>query len=489
VKFWMISAALLLPGSPVQAYADHAATGMGGYVRLLARPDLGGGNGRLGFWNLYGRLLNEGPWVSLDPRMTLLKKSDGAWSDLHLKLEGPGPLGASGGGSLAKMALTQAYLRAGERRGGDWTLRLGSLDTWFGDLGLYDMRPASLFQGSVGAALEGKQGKWSYLLALGDAGFAMLADQYNAVISAGGAMHYRSKRLVVGLGGEYRFEPEVPGKANAPHATPGMKLEDLLRGEVVERFLEGRPGQEDFFPKPEARSNNSFALVGELGFGGFKALRWWQSFARFERLHPERSRIENFAGRDFTLYLADLTNERWRATFGSEAQLVLLPKKLDLWWGFLGIWAWDDDNALAPSDHNMQMFSSVLRAQYYLSNRWHLLGEGSLASETSTNGRRWRASARSIEAGTGGMSDSRGLEFGDLETRITKQIKGGLLFSPKGKGLFARPLIRLLYGLQHSNENNAFGNAFETRESNENTFSPVQRHLHHLIALEAEAWF
>ena len=87
------------------------------------------------------------------------------------------------------------------------------------------------------------------------------------------------------------------------------------------------------------------------------------------------------------------------------------------------------------------------------------------------------------------MSDERGLEFGDLDTRNTQQFKAGIVFSPKGKGLFARPAVRLLYGLQHSNQNNAFGNQFETRESNINTFAPVERHLHHLVGLEAETWF
>ena len=170
-------------------------------------------------------------------------------------------------------------------------------------------------------------------------------------------------------------------------------------------------------------------------------------------------------------------------------QITILPIRLDLWWGALGLWSVDEDNTVAPSDHDMQMLSTVLRAQYYVDHRWHLLLEGSLAREHSVQGRRWRATPRSIEANSAGMSDARGLEFGDLATRITRQLKGGLIFSPKGKGLFARPVVRLLYGLQHSDQNNAFGNQFETRESNENTFQPVQRRLHHLVALEAETWF
>ena len=59
---------------------------------------------------------------------------------------------------------------------------------------------------------------------------------------------------VLGVGGELRHEPSVAGKSTAPHATPGVAVDDPYAGEVVERFLEGRPGQENFFPKPEPRA-------------------------------------------------------------------------------------------------------------------------------------------------------------------------------------------------------------------------------------------
>ena len=49
------------------AFAGSAE--LGGYMRVMTRPDFQGGNGRLGYWNLYGRLLNEGPWMSLDGRI------------------------------------------------------------------------------------------------------------------------------------------------------------------------------------------------------------------------------------------------------------------------------------------------------------------------------------------------------------------------------------------------------------------------------------
>ena len=113
----VVLAATLLLSAQVFAYADLPRSGLGGYARLLARPDLSGGDGKLGFWNLYGRLLNEGPWISLEPRTTVLRQPGGAWAELHLKVEGPGPIGAdASSGSLAAMRLSDAYLRAGPRR-------------------------------------------------------------------------------------------------------------------------------------------------------------------------------------------------------------------------------------------------------------------------------------------------------------------------------------------------------------------------------------
>ena len=52
----------LLLMNNAQAQRAH----VGGYFRVMTRPDLQGGSGRLGYWNLYGRLLNEGPYATLD---------------------------------------------------------------------------------------------------------------------------------------------------------------------------------------------------------------------------------------------------------------------------------------------------------------------------------------------------------------------------------------------------------------------------------------
>ena len=56
----LLSAALLLAGP---AHAGKAQ--VTGYVRAGARPDFQGAGATLGYWNLYGRLLNEGPYAMI----------------------------------------------------------------------------------------------------------------------------------------------------------------------------------------------------------------------------------------------------------------------------------------------------------------------------------------------------------------------------------------------------------------------------------------
>ena len=125
---------------------------LGGYVRMMTRPDLQGGSGKLGHWNLYGRLLNESPYGSLDLHYELLKKSTtGApWSTLHFRAEGP----LFGPESIAEWNLTQFHVTTGNLTGSSITWKVGSLEEYFGDLSLYDMRPGQIFSDSVGASLR-----------------------------------------------------------------------------------------------------------------------------------------------------------------------------------------------------------------------------------------------------------------------------------------------------------------------------------------------
>jgi hypothetical protein len=125
----------------------------------------------------------------------------------------------------------------------------------------------------------------------------------------------------------------------------------------------------------------------------------------------------------------------------------------------------------------------------YLTPTVHWLAETSIAEEVSTNGNAYREHADSIFENTETVADARGLEFGDTDTRTTWQGKTGLVLNPLGPGIYTRPSLRLLYGVQYSNQNNAFGNRFVETLDQYNEFGNVERHWHHVVALETEAWF
>ena len=79
--------------------------------------------------------------------------------------------------------------------------------------------------------------------------------------------------------------------------------------------------------------------------------------------------------------------------------------------------------------------------------------ETAIAKEVSTNGNFVREHEDSIFANSGGMANTRGLEYGDADTRSTWQGKAGFVFNPLGPGIYSRPSLRLLYGVQKSNQN------------------------------------
>ena len=131
----------------------------------------------------------------------------------------------------------------------------------------------------------------------------------------------------------------------------------------------------------------------------------------------------------------------------------------------------------------------MIRLQAYITPTLHFLVENSFASEWSRNGNAYREHADSIFANTDGRPDVRGLQYGDSDTRRTWQGKGGFVLNPTGRGIYARPSLRLLYGIQRSNQNNAFGNAFVESIDQYNDFDNVEQHTHHVVAAEAEVWF
>ena len=109
---------LLIWASLLSAPAAWAVDAdVGGYMRVSTRPDFQGGDGKLGHWNLYGRLLNESSWVALDTRLNLLESipgSEQSWAAIHARIEGGSILNADAqGGALSEMRLSQLYLLSG----------------------------------------------------------------------------------------------------------------------------------------------------------------------------------------------------------------------------------------------------------------------------------------------------------------------------------------------------------------------------------------
>jgi len=171
-------------------------------------------------------------------------------------------------------------------------------------------------------------------------------------------------------------------------------------------------------------------------------------------------------------------------------QLALVPELLDLVWaGVLGTRT-DEDNKVSASEDNRFFYSLVVRGQLYLTETVHFLAETSYAHENSKQGNLWRGHYNSVFESQDGLANSEGLEFGDQDNRNTWQLKTGFVLNPTGYGVFARPSIRLLYGLQHSTMHNAFGNSFVETLDQFNEFRETSdRNWHSVISLEAEAWF
>ena len=465
-----------------------------GYLRVGTRPDFQGGGGTLGYWNLYGRLLNEGPYAALEMRYQLLERqplSNDPWTSVHLRVEGGSVSRAASNGSLGGFLVSQLYAQAGNVLVPNVTFQVGTLDRYLGDLGLYDMRPAQIFFETVGGSARYERGPVDLLVGFGDSGFFLKPNAYNTIFTPGALGRVQVvKGLELGLGGMLRYEPAVAGNRNAPHSTPGIDYEDWVRGEVVQTFFQQNPMRRSVdFPDPVPVDAKSWKAVGYLGFGGWGPLVWNNLFASLERRHPEGTSTEFYEGREFTLYTTELTDERDVLLVGDEVQLRVIPGRLDLVWAGLYGRHTDGDNAIAPSDHARTYRSTVLRAQVYITDTVHWLTESSIARELSTNGNAYREHQDSIFANTDGQPDTRGLEYGDTNRRTTWQGKAGVVLNPLGKGIYTRPSLRFLYGVQYSNQNNAFGNSFVETIDQFNEFGNVERHWHQVLAIETEAWF
>jgi hypothetical protein len=479
-------------GGPGVALAADGS--VGGYFRVMTRPDFQGGDGKLGYWNLYGRLMNEGPYAALHSQLELLEQRPGAgdvWARVHAQVEGSTVTGAdSGGGALSQMRLSQLYTEVGNVLGPEIIIRVGTLESWMGDLGLYDWRPTSLLGDTVGMSGTVRGESYDLLIGIGDAGFNHNPDRYNTLFSGGGSLRFRPiDQVEVGIGAQFRYEPAVVGNVNAPYHTPEVDYSDWLRGEVISVWAAENPGQLQNFPDPVSNSADSSKLVGYLGFGGVGPLVWNSLFVSYERLHPDSITTEVFEDVEYELFVSELTDERSVLTVAEELHLTIMPNVAELVMSAIYGLHVDGDNSVAPSDHARSYISTVNRLQLFLTPGFHLLVEGSLAKESSTNGNQYRDHSDSIFESSGGVSDSRGLEYGDASVRHTAQGKLGLVLNPSGAGIFTRPSLRLLYGTQWSSQSNAFGNSFVDSLDQYNSFGNVERHWHHMVSAETEVWF
>ncbi|MBQ4358884.1 MAG: hypothetical protein II767_01360 [Proteobacteria bacterium] len=512
---------------PVDARADDDRFSAGGYFRIGARPDFQGGYSKLGLWNISGRLLNETQWAALDMRLQLLKQTPGTdeiWTSLHAKIEGGSAHGADLlNGALGAFSLTQLYVRAGNIGSKDIIWQVGTLDFYFGDLGLYDMKFAEIFYDTVGASLTWSTEKTDLLVGIGDSGYLKNYQGYSPVLTAGAALRVRPKDGVeFGVGGEFMYAPAVEANTNSPHQTRYMpqyadgtanvqlRYEDYLRHEVISTFAQ-QVGESDFLNRvkdvrPDSVDAFSFKLVGYLGFGKLGALKWNNLFFNFLRQHPEQFYEETYQPKNASsitkrIYVSEWTDERYQFNLGDEMNLEIVKNRFDLTWAALLGYHFDKDDKISASERNRLIWSAVVRGQIYFTPVTHLLIETSFAQEKSLNGNLWRSNADSIWRNTNGVMDARGLEYGDLDVRNTWQGKLGVVLNPTGVGIFSRPSLRFMYGIQYSNAHNAFAsnnlseeeellNYYGTQalQSGKDNFGPT-RHFHHVLSLEAEAWF
>lgn len=469
-----------------------------GYFRLMARPDLEGGTGALGYWNLYGRLLNETSFAEFNLFMDLVQNNPGTnepWARMGARVAFTGFRTADfQGGNLGNLKndfqMKHFFLEAGNVFLKNVTWRFGTFDLYYNDLGTYDFRPSYVFLDTLGIGATYANDKLDFTLVAGDAGWEVRWPNYSTILTTGGrARLHLSNHAEIGLGGQYRYEPAVSGNRNSPYSTPNLNYQDWVRGEVLQNFLDAHPGQITSFPNPVPTSAQSFTSFLYLGFGGFGALRWDNFYLQFQKFHPLGPTTETFNGQTYNIYTTSVTDRRYEGSAGNEMQLQLIPDRLDAVWAAWFQYDRDFDDAIRPTDGNRIATSTLLRMQLYLTRVVHIIAEGSAAYEKSLNGNAYREHANSIFGSTDGASDRRGLQFGDSDHRNTYQGKVGLVLNPGGFGIFARPSIRLLYGLQYSSQQAAYGNGFVQSLDQLNQFKSPERHFHSVLGLETEGWF
>jgi hypothetical protein len=471
-----------------------------GYFRLMERTDFQGGTGTLGYWNLYGRLMNETPFAEFNLFVNLVQNTPGTqepWARLGMRLAWTGfRTGSQAGGTLGTLTndfqVKHFFLEAGNVFLKNVTWRFGTFDLYYNDLGLYDFRPSYVFLDTIGLGATYEVQNFDLTLVAGDCGWQYRYPNYDSILTGGGRMRVKVPHFELGAGIQFRYEPAVTGNQYGPYSTPGMNYQDYLQGTVVQNFFLANPSLQQTpqnFTGPVPQSAYSYTSFLYLGFGGFGAFQWDNFYVQFQKFHPQGPTTESYNGQTYNLYLTQITNHRYELNFGNQAQFVVVPDAWDVAWGAWFQYDVDQDNTIAPSDNNRIATSTVLRSQWYLTPVVHWIAEGSLAHEVSLNGNAFRDHFDSIFQNSNGTPNALGLQYGDSSTRDTVQLKTGLVLNPGGRGIFARPSIRILYGLQYSTQQAAYGNGFVTSVNQYNTFSGPERHWHSMVAVETEGWF
>ncbi len=488
-----------LAGSYDELGLSSGRFSIGGYWRLQALTDFQGGNGRLGLSTLNGRLLNEGPYGILMGRLMLVgsdrPSSTEPWAALTLRVEGDSFLGTdAGNGSLANYAITNFGVDVGNLLLENVTWRLGVI--WYepGDIDLYDMFPDDLFYGVAGASAFYRTETLELLVGLGDAGWDLHGANYDTVFTGGGWLRlHLGKHFQIAGGGQFGYEPDSPGNQNGPYQTPGVSYIDFYRHTAAQSYFQGLPStiqpNPSLFPNPQPRSSQNWKLVGYAGVNGFGPLQWDNFFIHYLKQPPQTSYQELYDGQTYNVYIHDLTDQDYELFMGNEANLTLWPRRLDL--AIAGIYGVERNyaNTQVAGYDNYTFISGVARFQAYLTKTIHLLFETSLAEEHSLNGNLFRDHQDSIFQNDYGVSDPLGLQFGDSPYRDTWQGKWGVVFNPNGRGIYNRPSLRFLYGLQYSTAQDAFQSGYVNNLNQYNQFVGPEQHWHSVAGIETEGWF
>jgi len=490
------------------------------YVRASAQDDFGYNSPTLGWSPFYGRLMNETPWLMADFGYHVVRpEAPGApRATLFMRIEGGSFRGYDKGqGGLGNFNINHIWVETENVLAKTLVTQTGNLWYNMGYIGIFDNFTSQVFYDTVGFRAGQRTKYFEYFAGAGDSGWSIYRNrsydgweghQYAVIPTVGGlvklnlyeiqALKSFSNKFMpkwqIGTTFQMMWERESETNRGSPNQTPSVAYADVMRGEAFKKFMLENPGNSDFFPWAQNTGANYWRGTLWTGFGGpeFGPLKiYWNDLSvRFEKKAPQIAVRETYDNESKDIYISAFTDERYEFTLYDEIQIRLLPNHFDLNAGFAYGKSWDNDNRIRPDDHNSTRYSVVVRPMWYITEHLHYLLELVYSREKSEIGNRYREHFNSIKSNTGGIPDVDGLEWGDTDTKHTYQIKTGFTINPAGRGIYSRPVIRLLYGVQHSNVQGAFGNSFEESLNRRNQFNLNRDiHWHHMVRVEFEHWF